>query len=273
MKFTRDLCRLLGLGGDGPGEEELEAQDGASDPADGRKGQSSEVTVKNEEGLDEKERAKRRAERRRAKRKRQKERKKLEREERMEDALEQEEASGGAVTESNSEEEYKEEESWTAEPEWDVSSAFVANAASHIKLKGLKSRGLQITRENKENEARSSQGENTEEMKRRGESLTEQGIQMFGRGQYSQAVHMFSEAIYCDPKDHRFYGNRSYCYLCLEQYSSALKDAQRSIELAPDWPKGFFRKGCALMGLKVSTCCSSIDCEFKWTLTLGLISA
>nr|XP_019963341.1 PREDICTED: hsp70-Hsp90 organizing protein-like isoform X2 [Paralichthys olivaceus] len=287
MKFTRDLCRLLGLGGDGPGEEELEAQDGASDPADGRKGQSSEVTVKNEEGLDEKERAKRRAERRRAKRKRQKERKKLEREERMEDALEQEEASGGAVTESNSEEEYKEEESWTAvrpsnkcnpetvpglmttenknncklphrtseemEPEWDVSSAFVANAASHIKLKGLKSRGLQITRENKENEARSSQGENTEEMKRRGESLTEQGIQMFGRGQYSQAVHMFSEAIYCDPKDHRFYGNRSYCYLCLEQYSSALKDAQRSIELAPDWPKGFFRKGCALMGLKGAT--------------------
>lgn len=43
------------------------------------------------------------------------------------------------------------------EPEWDVSSAFVANAASHIKLKGLKTRTLQISRENKENEARSSQ--------------------------------------------------------------------------------------------------------------------
>ncbi|XP_053274875.1 uncharacterized protein LOC128436945 [Pleuronectes platessa] len=282
MKFTRDLCRLLGLGG-GPGEEELEDQDGASDPAHGRKGQSSpEVTVNSEEGLDEKERAKRRAERRRAKRKRQKERKKQEREERMEDSSEQEEeASGGAATESNSEEEYKEEEPWTAvrpsnkwnpesvpgvgttenknnhkfphrtseemgctqEPEWDVSSAFVANAASHIKLKGPRSRGLQITRENKENE-------DTEEMKRRGESLTEQGLQMFGRGQYSQAVHMFTEAINCDPKDHRFYGNRSYCNLCLERHSAALKDAQRSIELAPDWPKGFFRKGCALMGLK-----------------------
>lgn len=43
------------------------------------------------------------------------------------------------------------------EPEWDVSSAFVANAASHIKLKGLKNRAIQISRENKENEARSSQ--------------------------------------------------------------------------------------------------------------------
>lgn len=30
-----------------------------------------------------------------------------------------------------------------------------------------------------------------------------QGIQMFEQGQYSQAVDMFTEAIYCDPKDHR----------------------------------------------------------------------
>lgn len=36
------------------------------------------------------------------------------------------------------------------EPEWDVSSAFVANAASHIRPKGLSRR----SRENKENEAR-----------------------------------------------------------------------------------------------------------------------
>ncbi|XP_078138852.1 uncharacterized protein LOC139911381 [Centroberyx gerrardi] len=87
-------------------------------------------------------------------------------------------------------------------------------------------------------------------MKRRGASLTEQGIRMFKQGQYNQAVSMFTDAIYCDPKDHRFFGNRSYCYWCLERYSSALSDAQRSIQLAPDWPKGYFRKGCALMGLK-----------------------
>uniref|UniRef100_UPI0037E9B5C9 stress-induced-phosphoprotein 1-like isoform X2 n=1 Tax=Semicossyphus pulcher TaxID=241346 RepID=UPI0037E9B5C9 len=285
MKFTRDICRLLGLGGDGPGEKEMEVQDGSPDPTDRRKDQGpSQVMLNCEEGLDDDEKTRRRAERRRAKRKRQKERKKLEREERMEDASEQEEEAAGAVSESDSEEELKdEEEEWTAvrprnkcspesapalvttenksnrqlphrtseeEPEWDVSSAFVAKAASHIKLKSLKNRVTQFSRENKENEARSSQLETTEEMKRRGESLTVQGIQMFEQGQYSQAVHMFTEAIYCDPKDHRFYGNRSYCYWCLEQYSSALTDAQRSIQLAPDWPKGHFRKGCALMGLK-----------------------
>ncbi|XP_026158132.1 uncharacterized protein LOC113127671 isoform X1 [Mastacembelus armatus] len=136
------------------------------------------------------------------------------------------------------------------EPEWDVSSAFVANAANHIKLKGGKNRAMQISRENKENEARGSQVDPTEEMKRRGQTLTVQGIEMFEQGQYSQAVDRFTEAIHCDPKDHRFYGNRSYCYWCLEQYSSALADAQKSIQLAPNWPKGYFRKGSALMGLK-----------------------
>lgn len=50
----------------------------------------------------------------------------------------------------------------------------------------------------------------------------------------------------------RLYGNRSYCHWFLERYSSALSDARRSIQLAPDWPKGYFRKGCALVGLKVS---------------------
>lgn len=51
----------------------------------------------------------------------------------------------------------------------------------------------------------------------------------------------------------RFFGNRSYCYYCLEQYPQALADAERSIQLAPDWPKGHFRKGSALMGMKVGT--------------------
>ncbi|XP_029989174.1 uncharacterized protein LOC115418821 [Sphaeramia orbicularis] len=286
MKFTRDIRRLLGFGGDGPGEEDaMEGQDGAPGPKDGNKvPKSSQSMLSDEEGLDDEEKTRRRTRRRRAKRKRQKERKKLqEREERMGDASEQEAEVASGISESDSEQELKveEEEEWITvrprnksipdpdlmttenegnhqlphrtseeEPEWDVSSAFVANAASHIRLKGLKTRGLQISRENKENESSSSQVESTEEMKRRGESLTVQGIQMFERGQYSWAVDMFTEAIHCHPKDHRFYGNRSYCYWCLEQYQWALTDAQRSIQLAPEWAKGYFRKGCALMGLK-----------------------
>ncbi|XP_030585984.1 hsp70-Hsp90 organizing protein 3-like isoform X2 [Archocentrus centrarchus] len=284
MKFTRDLCRLLGLGGGGPGEEQMEAQNGSCDPSvRGRDQNSSQTMLNNEEGLDDEEKIRRRAERRRAKKKRQKERKKLERKERMEDTSEQEEEAAGVLSDSDSEEEMRGEEQWTAvhprakcspesvstlvmteskrnrqlshrmsdeEPEWDISSAFVANAANNIKLKGLMNRAMQISRENKENEAGSSQEENTEEMRRMGESLTLQGIEMFEKAQYRKAVDMFTEAIFCDPKDHRLYGNRSYCYWFLEQFSSALADARRSICLAPDWPKGYFRKGCALVGLK-----------------------
>lgn len=43
------------------------------------------------------------------------------------------------------------------EPEWDVSSAFVANAANNIKLKGQTCRAGQISKENKENETKSGQ--------------------------------------------------------------------------------------------------------------------
>ncbi|XP_029917101.1 hsp70-Hsp90 organizing protein 2-like [Myripristis murdjan] len=288
MKFTREICRLLGLGGDGADEEEMEVPGGAPGQMHGEKDNCmSQDILSAEEGFSDEERTRRRAERRRAKRKRQKERKKLEREERMENAPEQEEEEeeegGGAGMDSDSEEEVREETARTAasprnkkaadsapalvttrnksnqrpphrsseeEPEWDVSSAFVANAASHIRPKGPKSRAGLGSKENKENEARSSQVESSGPLKRRGASLTEQGIEMFKQGQYSQAVKMFTAAIYCDPKDHRFFGNRSYCYWCLERYSSALSDAQRSIQLAPDWPMGYFRKGSALMGLK-----------------------
>ncbi|KAM3624593.1 uncharacterized protein V6R79_025319 [Siganus canaliculatus] len=285
MRFPRDICRLLGLGGDVAGEEDMDVQNEAPDSADRRKDQgSSQATLSREGGLDDEQKARRRTVKRRAKRKRQKERKKQEREEKMEDAVEQEKEVLGVVSDSESEEELKlEEEEWVAvgprnkfnpesvpalvtsknksncglrrgmseeEPEWDISSAFVAKVASHIKFKPPKSRTTQVWRENKENESRSSQVDNSEEMKRRGEAFTVQGIQKLGQGQYSQAVHMFTEAINCDPKDHRFYGNRSYCYWFLEQYCSALTDARMYIQLAPDLPKGYFREGCALIGLK-----------------------
>ena len=37
-------------------------------------------------------------------------------------------------------------------------------------------------------------------------------------GQYTVAVRLFTEAIRLDPNDHRFFGNRSYCYDQLGQH-------------------------------------------------------
>jgi len=68
-------------------------------------------------------------------------------------------------------------------------------------------------------------------------------------GQYAVAVRLFTDAINLDPNDHRFFGNRSYCYDQLGQFEEALKDAEKAIKIAPHWPKGHFRKGLALKGL------------------------
>ncbi|KAJ8001672.1 hypothetical protein DPEC_G00171890 [Dallia pectoralis] len=268
MKFTRGICRLLGIGGDGPGEQEDMDCGGREGPVPGGE------TLTGEEGLSEEEKIRRRADRRRAKRKRQKERKKLEKEKSGE-CRPQRDGGAGSESESESEEdEHREEERVVApppppplaasgnkgnsqppgrapeeEPEWDVSSAFVANAASHIRPRG-RSRAGHASRENKENETRAIEVMSSDSDKIKGAAQTETGILLFKQGQYTQAVEKFSDAIFCDPNDHRFFGNRSYCYWCLELYNSALSDAQKSIQLAPNWPKGHFRKGSALMGLK-----------------------
>ncbi|XP_036403360.1 uncharacterized protein zgc:123010 isoform X1 [Megalops cyprinoides] len=279
MRFTRDIYRLLGLGSEGPSEQRQEEMDCRGRSSD----HNDDVTLSQdglsgEEGLGEEERARRKAERRRARKKRRRERKKLERVKKSEGGEQDgKEAEGGAESEledSESEEEEKEviphskdrpvpllasagnrgnrqppagpsEE----EPEWDVSSAFVANAASHIKPK-VRAKPTPRSKENKENEARTREVNGTEMVTKKSTSLTEKGIKLVNQGQYAQAVSMFTEAIRYDPNDYRFFGNRSYCYECLEQYPSALSDAERAIELAPDWPKGYFRKGRALMGMK-----------------------
>ncbi|PWA26055.1 hypothetical protein CCH79_00001646, partial [Gambusia affinis] len=246
----------------------------------------SQNALNGEDDLSEEGKVRQKGERRRAKRKRRRKRKKQEQIKQNDSAEQDEEEDGGAeseLDESESEADIAEEEKQRAtkeenketksaapnkhnatpvmapaglkqktkansteeEPEWDVSSAFFANAASHIKPKGSSRK----SKENKENEARK-ETKITDNMTKKSASLTEKGIKLVQEGQYAQAACMFTEAIKCDPKDYRFFGNRSYCYYCLEQYPQALGDAERSIELAPEWAKGYFRKGRALIGMK-----------------------
>ncbi|NXN26420.1 TTC31 protein, partial [Nycticryphes semicollaris] len=88
-------------------------------------------------------------------------------------------------------------------------------------------------------------------------SVVEQSLILAGRGNeaaqkghYAEAVQAFTEAVKLNPKEHRLFGNRSYCYEKLQRYEEALMDAQVSLGLQPGWLKGFFRKGKALRGLK-----------------------
>lgn len=50
----------------------------------------------------------------------------------------------------------------------------------------------------------------------------------------------------------RLFGNRSFCFEKMQEYTKALVDAELSLSMCPGWVKGLFRKGRALAGLKVN---------------------
>ncbi|XP_029376949.1 stress-induced-phosphoprotein 1 isoform X2 [Echeneis naucrates] len=252
MKFTSNICRLLGLGS-GPTvqqqEEQMDCGAATLDPSDDAT--LLPDALNGEEDLSEEEKARRRAERRKAKRKRRRKRKKQEQVKQNESAEQDEEDEDGGA-ESELDESESEAEAGTEEEKQRVQKEEKKEAkqsASHkcvatpVAPPGI--RGQQ------KGQARSTEETNgTDSITKKSAALTEKGIKLVQEGQYEQAVIMFTEAIQCDPKDNRFFGNRSYCYYCLEHYPEALADAERSIQLAPDWPKGHFRKGSALMGMK-----------------------
>ncbi|KAM6269889.1 tetratricopeptide repeat protein 31 [Porphyrio hochstetteri] len=80
--------------------------------------------------------------------------------------------------------------------------------------------------------------------------LADHGNKAAQQGLYAEAVQAFTEAVALNPREHRLFGNRSYCYEKLRRYEEALRDALVSLRLQPGWPKGFFRKGKALRGLQ-----------------------
>ena len=59
----------------------------------------------------------------------------------------------------------------------------------------------------------------------------------------------FSQAIELDPSNHVLYSNRSGAYASLKDYQAALEDANKTIEIKPDWAKGWGRKGAAQHGV------------------------
>ncbi|XP_048406954.1 uncharacterized protein zgc:123010 isoform X2 [Stegostoma tigrinum] len=275
MLSVRDLYRLLGI----PRDNFEKVEKNAMECGEGTNGEGNSISLSSiqDDGIEldahmaDQERAKKKAERRRAKKKRQKERRKREKGRSDEENKPEEEDSDSneeietTVKIQNIPEGGKETSECLnvfdnscsipgpvmidEEPEWDVSSAFVANAASHIRPKS-KGKSDKKSKENKENETKSNELSDLDPLILKSRQLAEQGIDLVKQGYYAEAVELFTEAVEFNPKDHRYFGNRSYCYDRLQKYNLALEDAETSIRLAADWPKGYFRKGRALVGIK-----------------------
>eukprot|EP01064_Diplonema_japonicum_P022531 TRINITY_DN3246_c1_g1_i5.p1 TRINITY_DN3246_c1_g1~~TRINITY_DN3246_c1_g1_i5.p1 ORF type:complete len:444 (+),score=82.33 TRINITY_DN3246_c1_g1_i5:523-1854(+) len=93
------------------------------------------------------------------------------------------------------------------------------------------------------------------------EKHRKQGLEEFKKGNFVSAVRYFTQAIDLDITNHVLISNRS-AALCKQAahattslsaapnlYRQALADADRCISLAPEWGKGYARKGAALFGL------------------------
>ena len=53
----------------------------------------------------------------------------------------------------------------------------------------------------------------------------------------TEALRLYSEALKLDPDNAVLYSNRSAAYAKATRYIMAVKDAERAIELKPDWSK------------------------------------
>ncbi|CAH3139968.1 unnamed protein product [Pocillopora meandrina] len=156
----------------------------------------------------------------------------------------------------------EEDLSGNEEPTWDTNSAFFARAAGRNPMPPPSTSTATVKNSTPSTISQSSQNtknistqqpaaEQIDPVVLRSRQVAVKGNEMANVGNYQAAVDLFTQAINLDAKDFRFFGNRSYCYDRMGQYEKALQDADVAISLAPDWPKGYFRRGRALAGLKL----------------------
>lgn len=67
--------------------------------------------------------------------------------------------------------------------------------------------------------------------------LKTQGNEALKQNNLAEAIQLYTEAIGLDPDNHILYSNRSAAYAKDEKFDLALTDAEKTVELKPDWAK------------------------------------
>jgi len=89
----------------------------------------------------------------------------------------------------------------------------------------------------------------TPEAKAQAEALKAEGNKLFAACKFSQARDKYTEAIELDPKNAALFSNRAFCDLKLEEYGSALMDADKAIAVDRGFVKAYYRRGAAHLAL------------------------
>jgi len=68
-------------------------------------------------------------------------------------------------------------------------------------------------------------------------ALKDKGNAALQAGKFDDAIKFYTEAIALDENNHVLYSNRSAAYAKAGKYRPALEDAERTVQLKPDWGK------------------------------------
>lgn len=82
------------------------------------------------------------------------------------------------------------------------------------------------------------------------EDLERQAIEAFKEDEFEQAVGFYTQAIVLEPSNARFYVDRAWANIKLENFTDAVADANRAIELDSSVSKAYLRKGIACFNLE-----------------------
>ncbi|CAI5980437.1 unnamed protein product, partial [Closterium sp. NIES-64] len=80
--------------------------------------------------------------------------------------------------------------------------------------------------------------------------LKEQGNAAFSRGEYEEAVGLFTRAIQADPSSSVLFSNRSAAHAAMKNFQQALHDGRKALQLQPRWAKAYSRIAVAHYGMK-----------------------
>ena len=62
----------------------------------------------------------------------------------------------------------------------------------------------------------------------------------------SKAIDCYTNALKANPKDAKIFSNRAACHMKLNDFDSAIKDCNSSIDLDPNFAKAYLRKANSL---------------------------
>lgn len=82
------------------------------------------------------------------------------------------------------------------------------------------------------------------------EDFKQKGNQALQSGNAAEAIKFYTEGLKIDPNNHILYSNRSAAYAKINRFNDSINDANKVIEINPQFWKGYSRKGNALIGLR-----------------------